>query len=367
MATQTFALDLYRRLPEGNLFFSPFSVRSALGRAAIGARGKTRDELNEVLGLTNIDDAVATWLENLEKSVAGARNVILEVANRIYVQKDYSFVPAYLELMKRSAGFETVDFQRQFEAVREAINVWVEQVTHQKIQNLLGPGALDAFTRMVLVNAIYFKGKWASEFDKTETKDGEFYAPGKTVKVPLMHQKGNYPYTETENMQALRMPYKGNRLGMMVLLPRESISLHDVEQEVTEGDNLKTLLYDLHPEKNVHVYLPRFEINWGTINLVDILKAMGVIEAFDPDVADFTGMVEDDTLFVSGVYHKAYVKTDEEGSEAAAATAVVMTRESFMMPKPDIIFRADRPFMFTIHDSETKEYLFMGRVVNPAK
>lgn len=366
MARQTFAMNLYCRLPtDGNLFFSPFSVRSALGRAAIGARGQTRKELQEVLRLEgNTDKAVAAWLENLEKSVMGSKDVIMEVANRIYAQKDYHFVPAYLELMKQSAGMETVDFRRQFEAVREQINLWVEQITHQKIQNLLGPGALDTLTRMVLVNAIYFKGKWDSEFDKAKTRDESFYAPGKTVKAPLMYQKGDYFYTDTANMQVLRMPYKGDRLGMVVLLPREGVSLHDVEQEVTESDKLNTILKDLYPEENVHLYLPRFEINWGTINLVDILKAMGIIEAFEPDVADFTGMVEDDTLFVSGVYHKAYVKTDEEGSEAAAATAVVM--RSLGVARPTT-FRADRPFMFTIYDKGTNEHLFMGRVENPVK
>ncbi len=363
-----FPVKLYLALPEGeNLFFSPFSIRSALGRAAVGARGNTRQEMLEALDL--LDGSDAELMSQIAKfeGVHNLPEVTVEVANRIYAEITYRFRQEFLELMEQFAGIEMVNFQTAFEEVRAAINNWVAEMTHDRIKNLLSEGSLDALTRMVLVNAIYFKGNWKYQFDPEDTEEMDFHLEsGRTVLVDMMYQQNTFLYGEDDAMQVLIMPYEGDRLARLVLLPKEGVSLRSVEEMIAER-GVADIVAGLHRKEDLHVYVPKFEMGWGTFDITQPLKAMGIKQAFAD--ADFSGMTEDQKrdLYISGVYHKAWVKDDEEGSEAAAATAVVMRSFSISI-EPEPVFRADRPFVFMIVDMMANNNpLFMGRMWDPSK
>lgn len=366
----TFAERLYVALPaEGNVFFSPFSVRSALGRAAVGARGNTRKEMLELLGLDDqSDEGLVRQIASLE-SIHGLPDVTIEIANRIYAEISYHFRREYMELMERFAGIEMVDFRSAFEQVRADINNWVAEKTHDRIKDLLTPGSLDAMTRMVLVNAIYFKGKWQYEFDPQDTRDDDFtLASGqKNVKVKMMYQQNSaFRYACDDAMQILQMPYKGGRLARLVMLPNKGVSLRSVEQLMAER-GIQSVVGSLRRLSDLHVYVPKFEVGWGTFNMTATLDAMGMKDAFT-NRAIFSGMEQDDSrdLYISGVYHKAWIKDDEEGSEAAAATVVVMRSKGISL-KPQMVFRADHPFVYMILDMENNNPLFIGRMADPNK
>jgi serpin B len=365
-----FAFDLYAHLlrQEGNLFFSPYSISTALAMTSAGARGETADQMAKTLCLPVSGEAVHAAYAALQNDLnaAGAGGAFeLVVANRLWGQKGYAFLPDFLKLLDTSygAGLEPVDFARATEAARQTINAWVEKQTRDKIKDLLKPGVLDAMTRLVLTNAIYFKGKWAEEFDKKATRDGDFYVtPEKKVAAPLMHQTKHFGYFDGGEFQILELPYQGDRLSMVVLLPKAKDGLAGLEASLS-AEKLAEWVGKLH-RREVRVALPRFKTT-AEFSLGDTLVAMGMADAFDPAKADFSGMSGKKDLFISAVVHKAFVDVNEEGTEAAAATAVVARMTAVAEPPPE--FRADHPFLFLIRDTKTGAILFLGRILDPTK
>jgi len=371
-----FALDMYGRLAgEGNLFFSPYSISTALAMTATGARGETESEMFETLHFpTEPVDGVETQLPR--KRVAGTfarwqeglaatpetSGYELNVANSLWGQEGYPFKESFLELVDAafSGGFNLADFERNFEAERVRINEWVEGETRERIKNLIPAGGVNSLTTLVLVNAVYFKGKWASQFDEKRTTDSAFHGEGGDATVPMMSQKTDFRYFENDVVQVLEMPYEGDDVSMLVFLPREDspMTLAAFEGELSKG-LLDELTGSLH-EKEVRVYFPRFEMTWGTEDISDHLAALGMESAFTSR-ADFSGMSDLGDLSIGPVFHKAFVLVNEEGTEAAAATAVVMKRTAM---EYETVFRADRPFMFLIRDDASGGILFMGRVVD---
>ena len=287
----------------------------------------------------------------------------LVVANALWGQKDYKFLSEFLTLVRENYGgdLQQVDFAAQTEAARKTINTWVESKTKDKIKELIKPGMLDSMTRLVLTNAIYFKGKWASPFKPELTKDSSFtLLNGEKPNVPMMNQTGKFGYMETNDIQALEMPYVNNDLSMVILLPKQADGIKDLEKELV-SDNLAGWLSGIH-KREVQVFFPRFKMA-SEFGLGKVLSAMGMPDAFSGK-ADFSGMTGNKDLFISAVVHKAYVDVNEEGTEAAAATGVVMKLTSIREPLP--VFRADHPFIFLIRDNQTGSILFLGRVANPA-
>jgi serpin B len=281
------------------------------------------------------------------------------------------FLDDFLKLNKRDygAGFNQVDFKGATEASRLTINQWIEQKTENKITNLLQPGVLNPLTKMVLTNAIYFKGDWQTPFTKAYTEDEDFHlSPAKNVKAPLMHLTKGFDYFDGGTFQALAIPYQSGDLSMIVFLPRDIDGLRALEESLT-ASHMKQWLDQLQPVHEVILTLPKFQMT-RQFGLAGTLSAMGMPSAFDA-TADFSGMTGKRDLFISAVIHKAYINVDEKGTEAAAATAVVMEKAMAMPPRRDQplppVFRADHPFVFLIRDNRSGGILFMGRVTDPTK
>ncbi len=367
----TFALDLYSilRKEEGNLFFSPYSLSSALAMTYAGARGDTAAEIAKVLHFTQGSDGMHPALADLNKvfdTIQKAGHVRLHIANSLWPQKDHPFQPDYLTLLKEhyGASITPVDYVTATEQAREKINKWVEVKTKEKITNLIPPGVLNHLTRLVLVNAIYFKGDWKSQFDPINTRESEFtVSKHDEVKVSMMHQKGRFGYGETSGAQLLELPYLGSDLSMVVILPQTVDHLPEIERQLTEA-NLHLWLSSLSKQE-VLVWLPKFKVTWGVFSLKEPLQYLGMRKAFDPLGADFSGMDGTRELFITQVLHKAFVEVNEEGTEAAAATAAVVGRT--MALHRTQTFKADHPFLFLIRDNVTGSILFLGRVLNPSK
>lgn len=367
-----FALDLYSRLREreGNLFFSPWSISAAFGMTYAGARGETEAEMAKVLHATlpqkDLHPAWAALIASLDTS-GKDKGYKLNVANALWGQRDEPFLPDFLSLTQSNygAGLRLVDYKSDTEGARKKINVWVEEQTNQKIKDLIKPGVLDPMTRLVLVNAIYFKGDWAKQFPKGETKDAPFHlADGKDVQAALMHLKEKFSYMETPTLQVLQMPYKGGDLAMLVLLPVKADGLPEVEKSLTL-DTLAGWIGRLDSGTKVDVFLPKFRMT-GEFSLKETLESMGMRLAFSDAKADFSGMNgRKDDLYIQAAVHKAFVDVNEEGTEAAAATAVTLG-ERGGPPRPPPVFRADHPFLFLIRDLRSGSLLFIGRVANPA-
>ncbi len=362
-----FAFDLYRRLATdpahagGNLFFSPYSISSALAITYEGACGTTADEIGAVLHLPTNDTLQREGFAAIDAVLnQGSGNYTLCTANALWAEETYSFLPDYIDAAARwyGANVTNLDFIESPEGSRETINRWVEEQTEDKIRDLLPPGSIDPLTRLVITNAIYFKGTWVEQFDPTETTEEEFrVAPNETVTVPMMHGDAVYPYTETDTLQVLEMPYahgNGTKLAMLVLLPKED-NLTAAE-EALDAERLAGLRKSL-VSQNVRVFFPKFTLETG-YSLPPALAAMGMPTAFTDD-ADLSGMDDTSNLFITGVFHKAFVDVNEEGTEAAAATGVVAGGGATP------VFRADHPFVFLITEKDSDTILFMGRVVNP--
>jgi len=365
-----FAFDLYAHLlrQEGNLFLSPYSISTALAMTYAGARGETADQMAQALSLpasgVAVHGAYGALRNNLNTAGAGGA-FELAVANRLWGQKGYEFLPDFLALVEKNygAGIEQVDFVADTEGSRKTINAWVERETRDKIKDLLKPGVLNALTRLVLTNAIYFKGKWSKEFDKEATQEEDFFlAPEKKVTAPLMHRTADFGYFEGGDFQALELSYQGDRLAMVVLLPKAKNGLAALEASLS-ADKVAEWVGKLH-RREVQVALPRFKTT-AEFGLKDTLVAMGMADAFDPAKADLSGMNGKRDLFISAVVHKAFVDVNEEGTEAAAATAVVAGAGNGGGPPPE--FRADHPFLFLIRDTRSGAILFLGRILDPTK
>jgi len=363
-----FALDLYGGLKgqEGNLFFSPFSISTALAMTYGGARGETASQMAKVLCFASDEGRVhGAFKELLDRLNAKQEKPAYEliVANALWGQKGFGFLDDFVGLVRTNygAGFSELDFAAAAEAARQTINAWVEQQTKQKIRDLVKPGVLKESTRLVLTNAIYFKGKWSRPFGKGATAPMPFLAGGKKTNVPMMHQQGKFRYGENTDLQILELPYEGGSLSMLVLLPKAVDGLPKLEASLT-AEKLGQWTGNLR-QADVFLYLPKFEMTLE-FSLGRKLAEMGMADALNPGKADFSGMNGKRDLFLSEVIHKAFVEVNEEGTEAAAATGAVMALTSVMVTDR-VVFRADHPFLFLIRHNETGSILFMGRVANP--
>jgi len=365
-----FTTDLYARLKERtsqNLFFSPYSISTALAMTYAGAAGETARQMAEVLHFTAAEPELHQAMARLRRRLLGdtPKSYQLRVANRLWGQQGYEFLPGFLQTTRNDYGAElaVVDFARSEEA-RQTINQWVERQTEEKIKDLLAPGVLGASTRLVLTNAIYFKGNWQQQFNKNATQDAPFHlSADKTVTVSMMHQGERFGYRAFDDLQVLEMPYAKGELSMIVLLPKKIDGLSQLEQKLTP-ENLQVWAKELQWQK-VMVYLPRFKMT-SQFGLKDTLQAMGMTLAFDDRKADFSRMSRSEGLYISAVIHKAFVDVNEEGTEAAAATAIGM-RAMAASPQREQppTFRADHPFLLLIRENQTGAILFVGRVMNP--
>ncbi len=360
----TFALDLYRTLcrGDGNAFFSPYSISAALAMTYSGARGETETQMKETLCLTLPQNVLHPAFHGLDTDLtqraSDIEGVQLSIANALWGQKGYRFLSDFRATLAESydAPFRQTDFVDAPEEARRHINDWVSEETEGKIEDLMVPGSVTPDTRLVLANAIYFKGTWKVLFDAKKTGPAPFYRlDGSQVKVPMMRVKEHFPYTEGRNFQAIELPYKGDTLSMVILLPREGM-FEDFEADLSV-ERLDAILAQLCSEK-VQLWMPKFELT-SEFSLGDTLAELGMPDAFQSGVADFSGMDGSRALFIDQVVHKAFISVNEEGTEAAAATGVSMT---LSMPAAMTI---DRPFIFLIRDSETGTILFMGRVLDP--
>ena len=358
-----FAFDLYGRLREqsGNLFLSPYSISTALAMTYAGARGETAEQMAETLHFPLPPERLQGPFGDLSQQINGPgenRPYTLSVANALWGQEDDHFLPEFIRLLEAhyGAGLRQVDF-RSTEQARRTINAWVEEQTEGKIKEILKPPYPSPDTSLVLTNAIYFKGDWSNPFPKNATRVEDFTAgEGQKVRVPLMHQTGRFKYHDGGTFEALELPYAGDALSMVVLLPKKTDDLANLEGSLTAAK-----LDGLRP-RHVAVAMPRFKMEAG-FELQDELSGMGMPVAFGGK-ADFSGINGQRDLFISAVIHKAYVDVNEEGTEAAAATAVVMPRLA-IRPEPVVSFRADHPFVFVIRDNRSGSILFLGRVMNP--
>ncbi len=383
-ANNAFAADLYAKLAveKGNLFFSPNSIETALVMTYAGARGQTAEEMAKVLHLpvgpnlkerfspAKVHQAFGEFLKDLnaEKGPDGKpRGYQLAVANALWGQKGFAFLPDFLGLVKDNyaAGFSEVDFMADTEGSRKTINDWVEKQTQDKIKELIKKGMLDGRTRLVLTNAIYFKSSWAKQFRKDATKDEPFHlAGGNDVKAPLMHRTGDYGYFEEDAFQGLKLPYANNELSMVVLLPKKADGLADLEKALS-AEKLDGWMKKFDGDE-VIVTLPKFKTTCEFNSMENQLQALGMKDAFT-GAADFSGMDGKKDLFITKVVHKAFVDVSEEGTEAAAATAVIMAGSAPGGARPVPVFRADHPFIFLIRHEKTGAILFMGRVTDPTQ
>ncbi len=366
-----FALDLYAKLREtekGNLFFSPYSVSTALAMTCAGARGETAAEMARVLHFdldpASLHPAFAGLQWQLEEGQKTGGYQIA-IANRLWGQAGYPFLDPFLAITGKQYGapLAQADFVRETEAARQAINRWVEERTRDRIRDLIAPGILTVDTRLVLANAIWFKGKWESPFRKEATRPAPFHvSAGRTVDVPFMRQTGTFPFLQGDGFSVLALPYQGKDLSMLLFLPDAKEGLPALEEKLSAGAMSRWIAELEKGHEEVAVLLPRFEMTYGC-DLVTRLSAMGMPRAFDAGLADFSGMTGKRDLSIGAVIHKAFVKVDEEGSEAAAATAVAMLSKG--IPLPPKSFCADRPFLFLIRDNRSGSVLFMGRVGDP--
>lgn len=372
-AIDAFGLDLYRLVaaPEKNAVISPASIAIALAMARAGARGTTAEQMDAVLYQLGSDDHAA-WISALDQALAERSgtfkdaegsdfDVALRIANAPFAQRDFALEQAFLEALggRFGAGLRLVDYKADPEAARRAINAWVDAQTEERIAELLAAGDVDLLTRLVLVNAVYLKAAWLTPFAEEATEDGPFTRPdGSTVDVPLMSTGFEAPYAAGDGWQAVELPYVGGSLAMTIIVPDDLAAF----VEALDADGLAAITDELAPA-HVDLVMPRFSIETRT-ELGPVLTALGMTDAFDPDRADFSGMTSEEQLYISAVVHQANIDVDEDGTEAAAATAVVMRTTS--LPARQVELRVDRPFLFALRDVPTGTVLFMGQVVDPS-
>ncbi len=377
-----FAFKLYQAIrdtSQGNLFYSPYSISEALAMTYAGARGDTARQMQNVLafslppnalhpaflalrtdlisrGDTESDKAVPTPVEG------GLPARSLRIADALWGEKTLPFDSAYLDLVRANygAGLQPVDFINAPEAARQTINDWVAKETQQRIKDIVPSGAVTPSTRLVLANAIYFKNAWQDQFEQQATSDDAFtLLDGSSITVPMMHEGSHsLPYMKGADYQAVDLPYAGNFGSMLIILP-DSGQFESVEKAL-DARLWNTLTAGLKPT-SLRLSMPRFNFT-AALNLTDTLQAMGMADAFSGQ-ADFTGMGPKN-LAISAVLHKAFIAVDENGTEAAAATAVVMVGTAMQAPPPELVL--NRPFIFAIRDAKTGAVLFVGRVLNPA-
>jgi serpin B len=371
-ANTAFAVDLYRQLSPapGNLIFSPYSLSDVLGMAQVGARGQTATEMAGVLHLQLPAAQIAAGFAGLAGRLAAAANeqVALVTANSLWVQPQMPLGADYLQLLKTQFRGEAapVDFSHAAEAARVKINAWVADKTRGKIPELIASGALSTDTRMVLCNAVYFKGRWDLPFEAWRTQPAPFFlAPTRSVDVPTMHHTFSLRTVAHDGLRLLELPYFGRTTSMVILLPEARDGLAGIERDLTP-EKLAAWLEQLAAVGNAKVALalPRFSAT-GSFDLGRQLKTMGMPAAFDRNAADFSGMTGDRSLFLSNVIHKAVVEVNEEGTVAAAASGTVYLSASSRSTEQVLLIAVDHPFLFLLRDNATGTILFLGRTVDP--
>lgn len=368
----SFAFDLYRLLfdDKANLFYSPYSISLALAMTYAGARDQTAQQMAEALHLTLGQERLHAAFNALDMALARRGEQLdpdqrfrLHIANALWGQEGYAFLAAFLDELAENygAGLRVLDFVGAPDESRQTINEWVEEQTEEKIKDLLPPGSVSSDTRLVLSNAIYFNAAWMYPFGEEATRDGTFQLlDGGQVTVPMMAQSHRLGYAAGQGYQAVELPYLGGELSMVIVLPAEG-TFQDWARNL-DSQGLATIVGDME-RTQVQLSMPKFSFESG-FRLRDALTQLGMREAFR-GTADFSGMTGSRDLFISDVYHKAFVAVDEEGTEAAAATAVVM--ELTAAPGQPVEVTVDRPFVFLIRDIETGAILFLGHVVDPTQ
>ncbi len=367
-----FAVDAYHQLRAahaGNLFFSPHSISIALAMTWAGARGATAQEMAAALSFRLPQERLHPAFDLLDLELASRaqaaesdeRPFVLSVVNQLFGLRGYPFEGAFLDTLARyyGAGLRLMDFDREPDACRVAINDWVAGETHDRIQDLIPAGSIDALTRLVLVNAIYFSAAWDSPFELEDTAPGPFsLLDGTALEVPVMHQGLSTPGLQAEGFQAVELAYDGELTSMVVIVP-DAGTFADFEAALS-AEGLEAILASL-VTKNVTLSMPRWTFTSQSLKLKQLFEALGMEVAFTP-AADFNGMANTDELYIGEVIHKAFVAVDEAGTEAAAATAVIMEGGS----APDfLVVSLDRPFLYLIRDRETGAILFLGRTLDP--
>ena len=391
-ATNQLGVDLHRQLAHGdeNLCLSPYSIESALAMTFAGADGETRAEMTRVLHFPNDGDAIHASFASLQRSLGEisektakiaeqskkeggpSEPITLSIANRLFAQTGYDLRDPFREMVNKFYGapFETLDFKGNPEIARAHINQWVADQTHDKIRDLIPEGGIKELTRLVLANAIYLKAPWAWEFNDTLTKPKPFHVRGGTaIDVPMMKNQKTFGYAKRDGFAVVSIPYFGSELQFVILLPDQVSGLANLESKLS-ADVLKQCT-ELKPQ-DVDLELPKFKIEPPTIPLAENLKQLGMKTAFDDPQgsANFDKMSPrrpDKYLAISNVFHKTFIAVDEKGTEAAAATAVVMMEVSarFEKPKEPIHVKVDRPFLYAIQHVTSGACLFIGRVTDP--
>jgi len=359
-----FSFNFYQKISNDsneNIFFSPYSIFVALSMAYEGASGNTATEMQSILNILQNDSATRGSFGRLYNLLNQKQDgYTISTANAFWAQQNYQFLPEYISILKSYyvAEANELDFSKNVEAA-ETINAWIEQQTNYKIKDMIDSGALSDLTRLVLTNAIYFKGLWENQFDPEDTFETDFKTTSdETVKANMMSLSDiEFNYAETNDLQILKLPYKGKDLSMIIILPKENnVSIAESALSSVNLANWNSSLREIEIEVNIPKF--KFETEY---NLNDILTDMGMTDAFT-GAADFSGMDGTKSLFISDVLHKAFVEVDEKGTEAAAATAVIVA-----MSAVTNMFNADHPFVFLIQHEETGAILFMGKVMNPAE
>jgi len=391
-ATNQLAVDLHRQLATGdeNLCVSPYSIQSALAMTFAGADGETRTEMAHVLhfpadgavpgsfsalqhSLEEMNAKTAELAKESKKFGGPSEPITLTIANRLFAQKGYQFRQAFLALVKQNYGgaFEPLDFVTDASGATQHINQWVADQTHDRIRDLIPANALNKMTRLVLANALYLKAPWADSFSEKATRPEPFHVRGSTaVDVPTMNKEAHFGFAKREGFIAVSLPYVGNDLQFLVLLPDDVNGLRALESKLTES--MLAECAKLETREEIDLHLPKFKFEPPTIALADKLQALGMKSAFDVPrgSANFDGIAPrkpNDYLYISNVFHKTFIAVDEKGTEAAAATAVVMMKATAMAgskPKP-IEVKVDRPFLYAIQHIPSGVCLFLGRVTDP--
>lgn len=392
-ATNQLGIDLHRQLARGdeNLCLSPYSIQSALAMTFAGADGETRTEMARVLHFPNDGDAIHASFASLQSSLeemakktakiveqskkmgGPSEPITLAIANRLFAQTGYDFRDPFRALVKKFYGapFEPLDFKNDVEGSRQHINKWIAERTRDRIRDLIPANGIDATTRLVLANAIYLKAPWANEFSDFFTKPKPFHVHGgATVDVPTMNNVKKFGYAKQNGFTAVALPYSGNELQFLVLVPDQVNGLRALESKLTA--EMLTQCAKLETKRDVDLSMPKFKFEPPTIPLSDKLKALGMKSAFDVPTgsANFDRIAPrkpNDYLAISEVFHKTFIAVDEKGTEAAAATAVAMLARAAMRspPPPPILVKVDRPFLYAIQHVPTGACLFIGRVTDP--
>ena len=368
-----FAFDVYEylRAGDGNIFFSPYSLSEVLAMTYGGARGNTEKEMAATLGFQLSQDKLHPAFNALDLALASRgqdakgkdqQPFRLHVVNAIWGQRGFDFLPSYLDLLAKNygAGLRILDFQKSAEPSRITINDWVAQQTEQKIKDLIPEGSITDMTRLVLTNAIYFNAAWLIQFDKNSTKASDFTLKnGSKVSVPMMYEQESFNYGSGDGYQVVELPYDGNELTMVILLPDQG-EFDSFESTLT-GQSVTGIIQGMK-NQTVQLSMPKFTIE-QSFGLKGALTALGMGDAFTPDLADFSGMDGKKDLYIQDVVHKAFIAVDEAGTEAAAASGVIVGTTS--MPSDIVKLEINRPFIYLIRDVQTGSILFLGRVMNP--